>query len=39
MVLMHLRRKSWMALPAQCARVMLDLKNVKLVSKQLIADL
>jgi hypothetical protein len=36
---MHQQPKSWMGLPAQCARVMLDLKNVKLVSNHLIADL
>jgi hypothetical protein len=39
MAQMHQQRKNWMALPAQCARVTLDLKNVKLVSKHLIADL
>jgi hypothetical protein len=39
MVQMHQQRKNWMAQHAQCARAMLDLKNVKLVSKHLIADL
>jgi hypothetical protein len=30
---MHQQPKNWMALLAQCAQAMLDLKNVKHVSK------